>query len=417
MREQPNTGVSMQRAGDRTDPAAWEPLPERSEHTEHRHAEQARLLELSRDAIIVRDPHDRVTYWSRGAEDLYGYSRREALGRVTHELLATKPALPIPEIRAICEREGAWSGELTHRTKAGHWIVTLSRWVVDRDDHCQVRAILETNSDVTERKRAEQALEHNQERLRESNRELARLTADLEQRVAERTRELSDANAELEAFGHSVAHDLREPLRVMQGFSKALLEDYGPVLPAEGQEFTQRIIAAAERMDRLIVDLLAYARLARTAVSLEALDLRQAFETAVRAIASEPAVRGATVRLVGPPVRLLAQRALLGQVLTNLLVNACKFVPPGLVPEVIVSAERRGECARIWVSDNGIGIASAHHRRIFKVFERLHGQETYAGTGIGLALVRRAVERMRGRVGVESEVGGGSRFWFELPTA
>lgn len=373
-------------------------------------SEQARLLNLSRDAIMVRDANDRVTYWNEGAAALYGFTAAEAVGRVIHSLLKTHSALALQEARAICERDGSWSGELTHTTRDGKSIVTLSRWVVDRTRPDGALWILETNSDITARKAAE-------ERLHASNLELEELTAELETRVAERTRQLTEANAGLEAFAHSVAHDLRAPLRVMQGFSKALLDDYGPHLVGDGELFAQRIIAAAERMDRLISDLLEYARLSRTALRLQPVALNIVIENAVAEVRSTPEGVRADIRIAPSEALVEANYTLLEQVLTNLLNNACKFVAPGVKPVISVAAEIRAQTVHVSITDNGIGIAPEHHNRIFNVFERLHGQETYTGTGIGLALVRRALERMGGHVGVESNVGAGTRFWFDLPKA
>jgi PAS domain S-box-containing protein len=370
-------------------------------------SEQARLLNLTRDAIMVRDANDRVTYWNAGAEAMYGFTAAEAVGRVTHSLLQTHSAIALEDARALCERVGSWSGELTQTTRDGRPIVTLSRWVVDRSRPDGALWILETNSDITARKAAE-------ERLHASNLELEELTAELETRVAERTRQLTEANAELEAFAHSVAHDLRAPLRVMQGFSKALLEDYGPQLVGDGELFAQRIIAAAERMDRLISDLLGYARLSRTAPRLQPLALDVVIENAVAEIKSTPEGAHADIRIAPSGALVEANYTLLEQVLTNLLVNACKFVAPGVQPVIAVAAEIRAQTVHVSITDNGIGIAPEHHDRIFNVFERLHGQETYAGTGIGLALVRRALERMGGQVGVESRIGAGTRFWFDI---
>ena len=125
----------------------------------------------------------------------------------------------------------------------------------------------------------------------------------------------------------------------------------------------------------------------------------------------------AQVEVEGPLPPVIGHRPTLVQVVTNLLSNAVKFVPPGVPPKVRVRAERRGELVRLWVEDNGIGLAPEHRDRIFKVFERLHGEETYPGTGIGLAIVKKGVERTGGRAGVESDDGRGSRFWVELPRA
>lgn len=241
--------------------------------------------------------------------------------------------------------------------------------------------------------------------------------ARLEQEVRERTAALEERNEELEAFGYSISHDLRAPLRTMQGFSEALLEDFGDKLDPTGRDFAERIVAGSRRMDELIRDLLAYSRISRGDLLLVPVPLGPLAESALAELGSPLQTRGATVRVAEALPVVLGHAGTLSQVFTNLLGNALKFVPAERAPRVQITTERRNGMERIWVEDNGIGIAPEHQERIFRVFERLHSSEEYPGTGIGLAIVRKAVERMGGRVGVESSVGRGSRFWVELQTA
>jgi signal transduction histidine kinase/HAMP domain-containing protein len=238
---------------------------------------------------------------------------------------------------------------------------------------------------------------------------------ELEERVRRRTAELQEINAELEAFAHTVSHDLRAPLRAMQGFAVALLEDLGDRLGEKGIEYTRRIWGAAERMDRLILDLLAYSRLSRMELKLQQVDLGPLVAMAVDQLEGEIRETGAQVDVEGPLPDVLGQPEILLQVAQNLLSNALKFVAEGTAPQVRVWAEPRPGAVRLWVEDNGIGVAPSNHERIFHVFERLHGVEQYPGTGVGLAIVRKAAARLGGSSGLESEVGRGSRFWVELP--
>lgn len=247
--------------------------------------------------------------------------------------------------------------------------------------------------------------------------QVERHAAELEARVAERTAQLRASNAELESFSYSVSHDLRAPLRAMQGFANALLEDYADRLDAAGQDYARRIATAAGRMDTLIQELLAYSRLGRTRITLGPVSLAAVVETAVAQCEAELDRTQAHLEVVAPLPEVIGHRSTLVQVVLNLLTNALKFVAPGVMPRVRVWAEPRGERVRLWVEDNGIGIAPEHQGQIFRVFERLHGIESYPGTGIGLAIVRRGVERMGGRTGVLSALGAGSRFWVELPRA
>jgi signal transduction histidine kinase len=239
----------------------------------------------------------------------------------------------------------------------------------------------------------------------------------LEDQVRERTAELEERNDELEAFGYSISHDLRAPLRAMQGFSQALLEDCGDRLDAMGREYAERIVAGAKRMDELIRDLLAYSRVSRAELKLVRVPLTPVAHSALAELSGALRARNASVHVDEPLPTVMGHPATLSQVLTNLLGNGLKFVPPERIPELRVRAERHNGLVRVWVEDNGIGIAPEHQARIFRVFERLHSNDDYPGTGIGLAIVRKAVERMGGQVGVESSLGHGSRFWVELRTA
>jgi len=242
---------------------------------------------------------------------------------------------------------------------------------------------------------------------------LARYSLELEHEVEERTRRLSDANRELDAFAYTISHDLRAPLRAMHGYSDALMEDYGDRLPDDGRGFVRSIASAAMRMNALIEDMLAYARLSRDELAVVTVSLDAVVERArADAVGTEAAID--TVAVAPPLGTVRAHPAALQAAIANLLSNALKFTAPGRPPSVRIWSERHDGTVRLWVADEGIGIAPEHQERIFAPFERLHGAETYPGTGIGLAIVRRTAERMGGRAGVASEPGRGSRFWIEL---
>lgn len=234
-------------------------------------------------------------------------------------------------------------------------------------------------------------------------------TEELEVRVAERTAELDDSNRELDAFAYSVAHDLRAPLRAMHGFADAVLEDYGGTFDEAGRDYLKRIVKAAKSMDTLIQDLLAYSRVGRTRLDLEPVALAELVQESIMELHQEVETSGAEVDVAVPPLTVLAHRVTLKQVLLNLISNALKFVAPGKAPRVRIWAVARQGAVEICVRDNGIGIAPEHRDRIFKVFERLHGAESYPGTGIGLSIVKKGLTRMQGEIGVESD-GGGTTF-------
>jgi PAS domain S-box-containing protein len=235
--------------------------------------------------------------------------------------------------------------------------------------------------------------------------------------LARQNRDLAAANEELDAFSYSISHDLRAPLRAMQGFSEALVEDYGGRLDATGHDYARRIVAGSRQMDALIQDLLAYSRLVRAEIRLDAVSLETVVDEACGALELELKERGGEITVGRPLARVMGHRAVLGQIVTNLLSNAVKFTRPGTTPRVHVRSQRDGGLVRLWVEDNGIGIEPQHRERIFRAFERLHGAQQYPGTGIGLAIVQKGATRLGGRTGVESEPGAGSRFWLELVAA
>jgi signal transduction histidine kinase len=243
--------------------------------------------------------------------------------------------------------------------------------------------------------------------------ERERILANLEENVEGRTSELRETNAQLEELVYSIAHDLRAPLRAMQGFSKLLMERYGTRLEEEGREYAQRVMQSAERMDAMTLDLLAYGRMARSQVSLEPVPVKRVWEAAMSQCEKLIEEKNAKVEILEPLPMVFGEEPILTQVFANLLSNALKFVRNGDAPTVRVRAEAMNGRTRIWVEDNGIGIAEQYRERIFRVFERLDGGR-FDGTGIGLSIVRKGVERMGGAVGVESEVGRGSRFWVDL---
>lgn len=267
------------------------------------------------------------------------------------------------------------------------------------------------DQEIAQEVAAQLAIAVQQVRLRE---QLQSYANELEQRVAERTTALQEAIDGLEIFSYSVSHDLRSPLRSMQGLSQALLEDYSDRLDETGKLYAQEISASAQQADQLVSDLLDYGRLSRAEIVNQPLNLTELVSTVLQQMQSDLQARQAVVTVDTPLPEVMGHRLTLIQALVNLLNNAVKFVPQDRQPQVHVWAELRSGWVRLWIEDNGIGIAPEYHELIFQAFERLHTRQAYPGTGVGLAIVRKGAERMGGRVGVESALGQGSRFWLEL---
>ncbi|MDB6031804.1 MAG: hypothetical protein JWM16_2142 [Verrucomicrobiales bacterium] len=245
---------------------------------------------------------------------------------------------------------------------------------------------------------------------------LARNQAELERFVSERTAKLQETIAQLEAFSYSISHDMRGPLRAMQGFSYLLLQRFKDKLDPEGIDYLQIIERSAKRLDLLIQDVLSYSRIAREAVRLEPVQVSRLVRDIVNQYPGLQAPQ-AEVKIQEPMPLVLAQPSYLTQVLSNLISNAVKFVPSERQPKIEIRAERRNGSVRILIEDNGIGIDPKDQARIFNIFERVYSQEEFEGTGIGLSIVRKAMDRMGGRVGVDSTTGEGSCFWIELQEA
>jgi PAS domain S-box-containing protein len=261
--------------------------------------------------------------------------------------------------------------------------------------------------DVTERLRAEA--------------EIRELNAELEERVARRTAELSDANRELESFAYSISHDLRAPLRSMNGFAQALLDSEAGKLGPSGQDCLRRITQSARWMDALLKDLLEYSRVARASMPPSVVNLDELVSEILAVRDSEINEKQARFEITAPLGDVKAHSPTVQQILANLIDNGLKFINPARLPHLRIWTEREANrtppMLRIWIEDNGIGINPEYHEKIFGLFERLHPSQAFPGTGIGLAIVRKGVERMGGHVGLESQPDQGTRFWVEFPAA
>lgn len=266
----------------------------------------------------------------------------------------------------------------------------------------------ELEREIADRKRAEEEVQKAKEKL-------TYYAQELEERVTERTAELQESVRSLESVLYHVAHDLRAPLRAMQGFTTMLVTQYATNLDATGEDYATRISEAARRMDEFLRDLLDYGRACHVKVMPTKVELEKLVAASLRRFSEEIESKNAKVEIQQPLPRVWADGKLLEEVMANLLSNALKFVPRETAPRVQIWAEPRNGGVRIWIKDYGIGIEPQHQQRVFQVFERIDPTQTYSGTGIGLAIVQKLAQRMGGSVGLESAPGKGSRFWVELP--
>jgi signal transduction histidine kinase len=258
--------------------------------------------------------------------------------------------------------------------------------------------------DISGRKATERALANAHEELR-------RHAEELERQVEMRTAEVRESLQEMEIFASSLSHDLRGPLRTIATYAETLNHDFSKQLPSEAQHHIQRITATCGKLSRLVENVLSHARLRTGKLELVRVDLEALLEGILNEYESK-----ATVSVERPLLPVLAQEEFLNQALSNLVSNAVKFVAPGTWPELKIWTERVDAGVRVWIEDNGIGIGQADQKKLFTLFTRL-GKGVYEGTGVGLAVVRLAIRRMGGDVGVISREGGGSRFWLRLRAA
>ena len=266
--------------------------------------------------------------------------------------------------------------------------------------------IIHRVEDVTELVRLQQ--------VHSAQEEVRKRAQELEIIVAERTLQLRESVAELESFCYSLSHDMRAPLRAIYSFNQIVLADCGEELNSECRECLQKSIRSADRLDRLIQEVIAYTRLSKQDIKVQSVDVGKLIQ---QIIDERPEFQApnADIKVESPLLSVLGHDASLTQCITNLIDNAVKFVAPGVRPRVRVFTELRENDVRLWIEDKGIGIDDQGQRRLFQMFQRIHTGDEYQGTGIGLAIVRKAVERMSGRAGVESTLGQGSKFWVQLP--
>jgi len=345
-----------------------------------------------------------ITYWNQAATSLYGWTREEAMGKVAHELLSTHFPEPQAAIEAQVIATGAWNGRLVHRSKSGARISVAAFWTAQAGPFGVVDAIVE----LCIHSGSSTVLTRAGERNRRDQADAAQVRGDLA---------LAAANHELEAFSYAVSHDLRAPLRHIDGFSSALAEDYGHLLPEEGLEYLRSVRGAAQQMGALIDDMLTLSRVTRSGLNRTEVDLSS---LATRVAADQQAeAPGRRVEWVIPAnLKADADPGLLAVVMTNLFANAWKFTAKHPSARIELGVTRRiGDEMAFMVRDDGAGFDILHADKLFLPFQRLHRAADFPGTGIGLATIHRIVTRHGGRTWAEGQVERGATFYFTLPSS
>lgn len=362
--------------------------------------EQTELLHLTHDSIFVRDGEGIITYWNRGAEELYGWKNEEAIGKTAHELLGTVFPKPLEKIMSRLIVNGRWDGELVHTRRDGSLVIVSSRWAVQRGDDGQPVAILETNNDITEQKRAED--------------DIRKLNEELEMRVIKRTNELGEVNKELEAFAYSVSHDLRAPLRHLAGYAELLQKSASSNLDEKSTRYVAMILESAKRMGDLIDDLLAFSRTSRAEIKKSRVSLEELVDEVLGDVKRDANGREILWN-VGELPDVYGDRSMLRLALVNVISNAVKFTRQRERAEIEIARIDEGNDVAIFVRDNWVGFDMKYAHKLFGVFQRLHRAEEFEGTGIGLAHVQRIIYRHGGKVWAESAPDEGTTIYFTLP--
>ncbi|HKQ86419.1 MAG TPA: PAS domain S-box protein [Candidatus Acidoferrales bacterium] len=478
--------------------------------------DQAALLDLTHDAIFVRDMRSEITHWNRASERLYGWQFEEAAGKVSHKLLRTEFPMPLAAIEAQIVASGSWEGELVHHKRDGTEVIVSSRWALERGADGSASAILESNRDITRSREIEKRFEtlleaapdamvvvdaegaikvinaqtekifgyaraeligqpveillpnryrsahathregyaqaphsramgvglelygvrkdgaefpveislsplQTEEGLlvsstirdvslrHEATEKIQKLNRALEQKI----RDLDGLNKEMETFSYSVSHDLRAPLRHIDGFARILAEEHVSELSAEARHYLEHIVTGANQMGTLIDDLLSLGRVGRREMNLRAANLDDLVRQAMRDLPPGTENRQIDWK-IEPLGETVCDPGLVKLVFSNLISNAVKFTRTRTEAVIEVGKCSLNETLAYFVRDNGVGFDAKYADKLFGVFQRLHSQQEFEGTGVGLATVRRVVQRHGGKVWVESELGAGTTFFFTL---
>jgi PAS domain S-box-containing protein len=353
--------------------------------------EQSKLLDLAHDAIFVRDMEGRIVFWNSGAEQTYGWSKDEALGKVPMDLLKARYPEPLKRIIETVIASSRLEGELQHVTKSGRPIILASRWALRRDVQGNPSGFLEINRDISEHKEADR-------------------------RVHSYLKKLEESNSVLQDFAFVASHDLQEPVRKVSLYSDRLMSRYSDTLGNDGRLYLTKIQESSVRMRELIQSLLIYSRVTTQATPLVPVDLTWVVEEVIGDLEVSIQETGASVDIRDLP-RIQADPTQMKQLFQNLLGNALKFHMQDTRPEIKVHGiPCSNDSFKVVVEDNGIGFDEKYLDLIFQPFQRLHGKNSpYRGFGMGLAICRKIVQRHNGIITAKSREGEGSTFTITLP--
>ncbi len=352
--------------------------------------EQAAIIDQIHDAVVSTDLDGLITSWNQGAERLYGYPAHEVLGRSVGLLYEDSDFLWRDVILPL-QRQGALELEVQLKRKDGSPVDVLLSLSLLRNEQGEPQGMIGYSLDIGARKQTERLLK-------------------------QRSEELAAANRELEAFAYSVSHDLRAPLRAIDGFSQALLEDYGERLDGPGLDYLRRVRAASQRMAALIDDLLQLSRLTRAPLQPRVLDISSMARDILAELQEQQSGRHVQVE-IQPGLQVWGDPGLLRTALQNLLDNAWKYTSKTANARIEVGCEEADAGKVFYVRDNGAGFDMRYADKLFGPFQRLHHPSEYEGTGIGLATVQRIIHRHGGHIWAKSSPGQGATFYFSLPPA
>lgn len=353
---------------------------------------QVDLLQHITDAVITSDLDFNINSWNKAAETIYGWPALDVIGKRVGEVIPTLFPYNYQEtiINHLFNNLGSWQGQIIQKHRNGREIHISTSVSLLKDSNGHSVGIIAINRPIERKPTAE---------------------------IRTLTQELERLNKEIEALSYSISHDLRAPLRAISGFAEIIVRRHWSDLNEETQHFLSNIVEASHHMDHLINDLLTYARLGRRTIQYRSVDLADLLGHIVLTLSEQIEKTGAEIELPNTLPILQTDPFLLTQILTNLIENAIIYHQPNLKPHIVLTCQLEVDQVVVGIADNGLGIPPEYHDKIFNIFQRLHHQDDYDGNGIGLCLVKKALDLLSGHISIESIEGNGSIFWIILPLA